>query len=250
MKIKHVGKMTVAAHRGDCYNYYENTMTAFKKALEEGAHMIETDVRLTKDGVMVLMHDAAVDRTTDGTGAIADMTYDEIKALNAGDVDNPEQVPQFEEFIKWAAENNVMVNVEFKEYSNDGNKERCIKCIEDVISVVDKYLEPDSFVLNCFDAFILEYIYKKYGKKYLLHGFYPYTAMHNVSMNPDEYLYCACIWGEDGYRYLAEKNIEAWIGAGVTQESALNIAHRLGARLITTNNPADVLAKLERIGDK
>lgn len=142
-------------------------------ALKAGAHMIETDVRLTKDGVMVLMHDAAVDRTTDGTGAIADMTYDEIKALNAGDVDNPEQVPQFEEFIKWAAENNVMVNVEFKEYSNDGNKERCIKCIEDVISVVDKYLEPDSFVLNCFDAFILEYIYKKYGKNIFFMDFTP-----------------------------------------------------------------------------
>ena len=50
MKLKHVGKMTVAAHRGDCYNYYENTMTAFEKAIQEGADMIETDVHLTKDG--------------------------------------------------------------------------------------------------------------------------------------------------------------------------------------------------------
>ncbi len=250
MKIKHIGKMTVAGHRGDCYNYYENTMTAFEKALEAGAHMIETDVRLTKDGVMVLMHDAKVDRTTDGTGAIADMTYDEVKKLNAGDKDHPEQVPLFEDFIKWASEKNTMVNVELKEYSLDGNKDRCIKCLEDAIQVLDRYLTPDKFVINSFDAFILEYVYKKYGNKYLLHGFYPYTAMHNVNINPDEYLYCACIWGEDGYNYLAEKNIEAWIGAGVTQESALNIAHRMGARLITTNNPADVLKKLERIGDE
>jgi len=56
MRIGHIGGMTISGHRGDCYNYYENTMTAFKKALESGADMIETDVRITKDGVLEYVH--------------------------------------------------------------------------------------------------------------------------------------------------------------------------------------------------
>jgi len=251
MKINHIGKMTVAAHRGDSYNYFENTMTAFQKALESGAHMIETDVRLTKDNVLVLIHDDTVDRTTNGSGRVSEMTYDELKVLNAGDIDNPEQIPLFEDFIIWAAENNIMVNIELKEYNIDQNRDRCIRCIDEVINIVDRYLAPDKFVLNSFDAFVLEYIYKKYGKKYLLHGFYPYDKMFNVNINPDEYLYCACIWAEgyDGYEYLKSKNIEPWIGASVTRLSTLNIALRYGAKLITTNFPQDILAKLERTGE-
>ena len=56
MKLKHAGKMTIAAHRGDCYNWYENTMTAFEKAIQAGADMIETDVRVSKDNILFLMH--------------------------------------------------------------------------------------------------------------------------------------------------------------------------------------------------
>ena len=55
----------VAGHRGDSANYPENTMAAFRAAIEAGADMIETDVRLTRDGVPVLIHDKLVDRTTD-----------------------------------------------------------------------------------------------------------------------------------------------------------------------------------------
>ena len=73
--------------------------------------------------------------------------------------------------------------------------------------------------------------------------------MSNVSINPDEYLYCACIFDDqnkDLYDYLIGKNIEPWIGAGVTQESLLDICAGYGARLITTNNPKDALKKLKR----
>ena len=65
MRLTNDFRMTVAGHRGDSYNYYENTMAAFKEAHLSGADMIETDVRLTKDGVLVLMHDDTVNRTTD-----------------------------------------------------------------------------------------------------------------------------------------------------------------------------------------
>lgn len=137
--IKHVGGMTVAAHRGDCYNCYENTMTAFESAIKAGTDMIETDVHLSKDNIIFLMHDHTVDRTTNGEGLISDMTAEEINALNAGDVYHHEKVPFFEELLKLAAENNIMLNIEIKEYYNQNNEERCIKCVEDVIELIEKY---------------------------------------------------------------------------------------------------------------
>ena len=56
----------VAAHRGWCEKYPENTMLAFEKAIDLGVDQLETDLRMTRDGAIVLMHDADVARTTDG----------------------------------------------------------------------------------------------------------------------------------------------------------------------------------------
>lgn len=251
MKLKHVGKMTVAAHRGDCYNYYENTMTAFEKAIQEGADMIETDVHLTKDGTLVLIHDNTVDRTTDGKGEVANMMVEELFKFNAGDVNMPEKIPCFEDVVKLVVSHNIMLNIEIKEYYSEENEQRCISCIEKVIEIVEKYNLSEKIVLNCFDAWVLEYVYKKYGKKYMLHGFYPYSIMRNVTLNPDDYLYCACIFSDENkeyYDYLIEKDIEPWIGAGVTQKNRLNICAAYGAKLVTTNNPADAIYKLKELG--
>lgn len=60
MSIQHKRALSVAAHRGDCYNYYENTMTAFAAALQEGVDMIELDVQMTQDGELIVMHDLAL----------------------------------------------------------------------------------------------------------------------------------------------------------------------------------------------
>ena len=118
--INHVGKMTVAAHRGDCYNFFENTMTAFRAAINEKADMIELDVHMTSDGHLVVMHDATVDRTTDGTGKISEKTLDEMLSLNAGNSVTPEKVPTFEEFMVFAKSANTMLNIEIKEYYSAG----------------------------------------------------------------------------------------------------------------------------------
>ncbi|MBR5460450.1 MAG: hypothetical protein IKV53_06240 [Clostridia bacterium] len=247
MRIKHNGRLTVAAHRGDCYNCYENTMRAFEAAIRAGAAMIETDLHLTSDGVIVLIHDHTLDRTTDSTGPVCDKTLAEIKKINAGDKYHFDAIPELEELLRLASENNVMLNLEFKEYYSEENEARCIKCIEDALALVEKYNMTDKVIVNSFDAWILEYVYKHYGKKYMLHGFYPYSIMQNVTLNPEEYLYCACIF-ENGnksyYDYLNSKGIEPWIGAGVTQRDKLLICIEYGARLITTNNPSDVISKL------
>jgi glycerophosphoryl diester phosphodiesterase len=74
----------LCAHRGGMATQPENTLPAFREALRLGAHMIEFDLRLTRDGVIALMHDAKVDRTTDGEGRFSDMTLAELRRLDAG----------------------------------------------------------------------------------------------------------------------------------------------------------------------
>jgi glycerophosphoryl diester phosphodiesterase len=73
----------VMAHRGNQVTCPENTLAAFRRAIAEGADILETDLHLTADGTFVCIHDATVDRTTDGEGAVAAMDLVEIKALSA-----------------------------------------------------------------------------------------------------------------------------------------------------------------------
>lgn len=74
----------------------ENTLRSFVAAQQAGLDVIELDLHLSKDGALVVMHDTEVDRTTDGTGAIADKTLAELRALDAG---QGERVPVFEEVL-------------------------------------------------------------------------------------------------------------------------------------------------------
>lgn len=74
----------------------ENTLRSFVAAQEAGLDLIELDLHLSKDGALVVMHDADVDRTTDGRGPIADKTLTELRALDAG---RGERVPVFEEVL-------------------------------------------------------------------------------------------------------------------------------------------------------
>ncbi|HOM81079.1 MAG: glycerophosphodiester phosphodiesterase [Armatimonadetes bacterium] len=74
----------VVAHRGASVEAPENTLAAFRRALELGAPAMELDVHRTADGELVAIHDATVDRTTNGTGAVAEMTLEALRQLDAG----------------------------------------------------------------------------------------------------------------------------------------------------------------------
>jgi glycerophosphoryl diester phosphodiesterase len=74
----------VIAHRGDSAHRPENTLAAFAAALEIGAGVVEFDVHLTRDGEVVVIHDETVDRTTNGRGAVRDLTLAEIRRFSAG----------------------------------------------------------------------------------------------------------------------------------------------------------------------
>ncbi len=133
------------AHRGASGSYPENTLTAFQKALEIGVDEIELDLHSTRDGRLVVMHDAAVDRTTDGTGAIGELTLAEIKALDAGggfaEQFRGERVPTWEEALD-LVQGKVELNVHLKEGgAPDGNYERKVaKALQDFRMVDDSIL--------------------------------------------------------------------------------------------------------------
>ncbi|MFD0436667.1 glycerophosphodiester phosphodiesterase [Streptomyces chartreusis] len=84
-------------HRGVMGVEPENTLRSFVAAQQAGLDVIELDLHLSKDGALVVMHDTDVDRTTDGTGPIADKTLAELRALDAG---RGERVPVFEEVLE------------------------------------------------------------------------------------------------------------------------------------------------------
>jgi glycerophosphoryl diester phosphodiesterase len=88
--------MDIIAHRGASAYEPENTLRAFQRAIDMGATMIELDVHLSRDGHPVVMHDANVARTTNGTGQIGDLTLDELQCLDAG---QGERVPTLAQVI-------------------------------------------------------------------------------------------------------------------------------------------------------
>ncbi|MFZ5815081.1 MAG: glycerophosphodiester phosphodiesterase [Bacillota bacterium] len=92
------------AHRGASGTHPENTMAAFHRAIELGSHGIEFDVQRTMDGHLVVIHDAFVDRTTNGTGLVMAMTLEEVRALDAGSKKGPEfageRIPTLRELIR------------------------------------------------------------------------------------------------------------------------------------------------------
>jgi glycerophosphoryl diester phosphodiesterase len=114
----------IIAHRGSSAHAPENTLAAFQLAAEQGADAIELDVDLTRDGHAIIMHDATINRTTDGSGAINALTLDEIRRVDAGAWKGAtfkgERVPLLAEVFATVGQR-VLINVEVKSTSLRSN---------------------------------------------------------------------------------------------------------------------------------
>jgi glycerophosphoryl diester phosphodiesterase len=112
--------LEIEAHRGSSCDCPENTMASFRRAVELGAPSIELDIHETRDGELVVMHDTTVDRTTDGKGAIAELTLSALRRLDCGRWKGEsfagERVPTLEEVLAFVAPRNVRLNVEVKAF--------------------------------------------------------------------------------------------------------------------------------------
>ena len=107
----------VDAHRGASVSFPENTLIAFESAIASGADSVEFDVQLSADGAPVVIHDDTVDRTTDGSGEVAALNLEELRALDAGSWKAPsfagEKIPTLDETLELLG-HMIRINMELK----------------------------------------------------------------------------------------------------------------------------------------
>lgn len=142
------------AHRGSSAICPENTMAAFAKGLEQGATGIETDVQMTKDGRLVLIHDESVARTTGAEGLVKDYTYDELAKLDAGSWFGAdfrgERIPLLEELLELTKNRGTIVNIELKNGSI-----QYPELEKRVIETVRHYNMSEQIVISSFNHYSL-----------------------------------------------------------------------------------------------
>ena len=146
--------MKVIAHRGASGYAPENTLAAFKKALEKNCTGIEFDVQMTKDGEIIVCHDYTVDRTTNGSGHIKNLTLTEIKGLDAGSwfdkKFSEEKIPTLEEVFE-IVPSGILMNIEIK---NLAKERREIE--QKVVDLVIEHNRIDDVIISSFDHLSLK----------------------------------------------------------------------------------------------
>ena len=129
----------VVAHRADWRNFPENSLEAIQSSIEMGVDMLELDVQRTKDGVLILMHDQKLDRTTTGQGNIAETTWEEISKLNLkdhkGEVTSY-KVPKLEDALL-LCKDRIMINLD-----------KADRYFDEVFALLDKTGTGDLIVMK------------------------------------------------------------------------------------------------------
>jgi glycerophosphoryl diester phosphodiesterase len=114
----------IYAHRGASAHAPENTISAFMLAIEHGADGIEFDIKVTKDGRVIVLHDQTLQRTTTGSGDLKNLTFDELRKLDAGSKFSTkyagEKLPTLEEVFE-AVGNRIGINIELTNYATPGD---------------------------------------------------------------------------------------------------------------------------------
>ncbi|MBQ9232820.1 MAG: glycerophosphoryl diester phosphodiesterase membrane domain-containing protein [Lachnospiraceae bacterium] len=150
LNVAHANSAEVTAHRGDSHNAPENTMSAFRLAVENQADAIEFDVRQTKDGEYVVIHDENLKRTTGVDKKVGEVTLDYIKTLDAGSTFSEEyageQIPTLREALEYFKEEKIFVNVELKPANTDK-----ADYVKGIIDLLDEYDYLDDCVVASSD---------------------------------------------------------------------------------------------------
>jgi glycerophosphoryl diester phosphodiesterase len=127
--------MLVIAHRGASGHAPENTLAAFRKAIALGATFIETDLHLSRDARFLAIHDDTVDRTTNGRGAVRDLTLADLRRLDAGSWFGSEyageRMPTLEEILDFAKKNDVVFYLEIKPGGSWGGEHALIGALRE-----------------------------------------------------------------------------------------------------------------------
>jgi len=148
-EVAGTGKVVVVGHRGAKAHAPENTLVSFEVAAAHGADAVECDVRLTKDGEVVVIHDATVERVAGVKGLVAEMTFEELRRLDVGSHFGPEwagsRIPLLDEVLEKAAVLGLEVVVETK-----GEPEPLEELIEKTVAIVRQHRMQDRTAIISF----------------------------------------------------------------------------------------------------
>lgn len=229
-------EITMIAHRGLSSVAPENTLASFKLATESGFKFVETDIHKTKDGHWVVMHDPTVDRTTDGSGAIADLTLEEIKSFKidrGSGIENypDEKVPTFNEYLETVISGGSYPVIEVKAKGDFDFK--------DVVFLLREYGITDKAIVIDYDIEHLRTIRKLCPElKMQILGHFAKKEIIDAALEIGN-----C--GFDGMQYFQADNkyikqirdkglpFNMWT---VDSEAALKKIKKLGATMATTNS--------------
>jgi len=248
--LKYRNPISVAAHRGNSKYCPENTIAAFKSAMELDPDMLEIDLHMTKDGEIIMMHDHTVDRTTNGSGLIREKTLAEMKALDAGSWKGAqfagEQVPTFREFLEFLKDYpEVLVNVELKDYPAHSG-DFAYESAEKSISMLKEYGILSRCVINTWSGELNEWLDEKYGSDVMIHAYHPQELMGlNQKRFVYTYAYCVCLFGTKAQPVVEKRHfdfaksygVEPWVYYPVDTPEVYDASIENGAVLFTSNDP-------------
>lgn len=248
-RIKDTNEIIVSGHRGFMSDYPENTLLAFHEALKLGVPMLELDLRMTKDGHLVVIHDATVDRTTNGTGELCEFTLDQIQKLDAGGWKSPIfkglQIPTFIEFCEMMLQYpDVLLNVEFKP------SPVAIETVDQAIPILKKYNLYENCVFTSFDANVVAHLHDVYGAK--TQGFKCEYMQNFVEGEDGTYskmwalAMAMNVLNAEDVKHFREMGLQVWCYAP-NDEEAVNYALSCGVYVMTCNNPIPGLTKAKQM---
>ena len=195
-------KVTLTAHRGWRAKYPENTMRGFREAMKLDIDGIEMDVHMTKDYRIVICHDPNLDRTTDKSGWIRNMTLEEVREADAGikfgEEFKGEKIPTMEEFLElMASRPDLRLLLELKDYPEEiGDFAYASAAL--TLSLCQKYgvYGKDRLTVITFSTAICAWLRTRYARDdFYVHGFYPKPLMKGYeSDDPYKYYDEVCLF--------------------------------------------------------
>lgn len=245
-------RIPVLGHRGIKSKFPENTLVSFKNAIDLGVDLIEFDVNMTKDGMLVVIHDNTIDRTSDHKGLTRDYTLEELKSFDFGsyfdDKFRGTQIPTLKEVLTLAAPyKHLLLNVEIKDMTHE--------TVDATVSMIHEFGLGERSVIACFDAEIIRYL-KKAHPEMRAQGF-PGRYMQNFTEETYDCMFGMGIpisWGncteeiiKADVAFAKSRGILAWLFCADTEED-VNKCISFGCDNITGNDPEIALAVLRSLG--
>lgn len=238
------GGVKVIAHRGAGYEYDENTVEACRQSHGRGILGYEVDIRLTKDGHLVLMHDADVSRTTDGSGKVEEMTLAEIRALKTKGKGVP--VPTVEELFGYFRDKpDVYLMLEMKTTDKTAYPDEAVEpYCRQLHDAAKRLLPPDTYCFISFDHRALAAIHRIDPGAFT--GYLSSKAPTEEMIAEAKALGCGrmSVPIKTTTRQMARKIKEAGLQLSlwpIRQKEDADLAVLWGAAIICTDTPSDLL---------